>query len=160
MLKLTASACIDAPVERVWAVLSDLAAIQHWVAAIQHAYCPAQHQGVGAVRICELRQARIEETIVEWSEGRSFKYRGVGAPMLASATNLWSVEAHGDQTLVTSVAEATLKGGVFGSALEVLARPMFARLGAQSLASLKYYVENGEPFSGRARELVPAPSVC
>jgi carbon monoxide dehydrogenase subunit G len=160
MLKLKATACIDAPVERVWGVLSDLATIQHWVGAIQHAYCPGQQRGVGAVRICKLSQARIEETIVEWNEGRSFKYRGAGAPMLATATNSWSVEAHGDQTLVTSVAEATLKGGVLGRALELLAKPMFARLGAQSLASLKYYVEHGEPFAGRTHDLAPAPSVC
>lgn len=160
MLILRASACLDAPVERVWAVLSDLAAIQHWVRAIKHAHCPGPRRGVGALRICELSQARIEETIIEWDEGRSFKYRGVGAPMLASATNLWSVEAHGSQTLVTSVAEATLKGGLFGRALEVLAKPMFARLGAQSLATLKYYVEYGQPFPGRARDLVPAPSAC
>jgi len=160
MLKLIASACIDAPVEHVWAVLSDLTTIQHWVGAIQHAYCPGQQRGVGAVRICELSQARIEETIVEWNEGRSFKYRGVGAPMLASATNLWSVEAHGAQTLVTSVAEATIKGTVLGQALELIAKPMFARLGGQSLASLKYYVEHGEPFPGRARDLAPAPGAC
>jgi len=146
--------------ERVWAVLSDLSAIQHWVGPIKHAYCPAQSRGVGAVRVCELSQARIEETIVEWHEGRSFKYRGVGAPMLANATNLWSVEAHGEQTLVTSVAEATLKGGIFGRALEALAKPMFIRMGAQSLASLKYYIEHGESFRGRARDLAPAPSAC
>ena len=160
MLKLTASACIDAPVERVWGVLSELTAIQYWVGAIQHSYCPGQQRGVGAVRICELRQARIEETILEWNEGHSFKYRGVGAPMIATATNSWSVAAHGDQTLVTSVAEATLKGGVLGRALELLAKPMFARLGAQSLASLKYYVEQGKPFAGRTRDLVPAPGAC
>lgn len=160
MLNLTVSGCINAPVERVWAVLSDLAAIQHWVGAIQHSYCPGRAQGVGAVRVCELKQARIEETIIEWDEGRAFKYRGVGAPLLASATNLWRVEAHGTQTLVTSVAEATLKGGLFGRALEVLARPMFRRMGARSLASLKYYVEHGEPFRGPSRDLVPAPSAC
>lgn len=160
MLKLTASACINAPVERVWAVLSDLAAIQYWVGAIQHAYCPAQTRGVGAVRVCELRQARIEETIIEWDEGRALKYRGMGAPMLASASNEWSVQAHGSQTLVTSIAEVTLKGGALGRALELLAKPMFARLGAQSLASLKYYVEHGEPFRGHARGLRPAPAAC
>jgi hypothetical protein len=91
MLNLKVSACLDAPVERVWAVLSDLAAIQEWVGAIQHVYCPAQARGVGALRICELKPARIEET------------------MLASATNRWMVAAHGDQTLVTSVAESTIK---------------------------------------------------
>lgn len=160
MLNLKASACIDAPVERVWAVLSDLAAIQQWVGPIQHAYCPAQERGVGALRVCELKQARIEETIIEWEEGRSFTYRGVGAPMVASATNRWMVQAHGEQTLVTSVSEATLKGGICGRALELLAKPMFMRLGAQSLASLKYYVEHGEPFAGRSRDLMPAPTAC
>jgi uncharacterized protein YndB with AHSA1/START domain len=160
MLKLVAFACIDAPVERVWVVLSDLAAIQHWVGAIRHAYCPGQSRGAGAVRICELKQARIEETIVEWDEGRSFKYRGVGAPMMSSATNRWSVEAHGEQTLVTTTAEATMKGGPFGSLLELLAKPLFERLGAQSLASLKYYVEHGSPFPGRARDLALAPAGC
>jgi len=40
MLKLTATACIDAPVHAVWAVLSDLDAIHLWVRAIQHSYCP------------------------------------------------------------------------------------------------------------------------
>ena len=112
------------------------------------------------MRVCELRQGRIEETIIEWNEGQSFMYRGRGAPMLASATNLWSVEARGEQTLVTSVAEATIKGGVLGRALEVLMKPMFTRLGARSLASLKYYIEHGEPFRGRARDLAAAPSFC
>lgn len=160
MLKLTATACIDAPVQAVWAVLSDLDAIHVWVKAIQHSYCPAQDRGVGAVRVCELKQARIEETIVEWDEGRSFKYRGVGAPMMASASNLWSVEAHGEQTLVTTTAEATMKGGPVGVLLELLAKPLFERLGAQSLASLKYYVEHGSPFPGRARDLALAPAGC
>jgi hypothetical protein len=73
MLKDTVSACIDAPVERVWAVLSDLTAIQHWVGAIQHSRCPGQQRGVGALRVCELKRARIEETIIEWDEGRSFR---------------------------------------------------------------------------------------
>jgi uncharacterized protein YndB with AHSA1/START domain len=158
--KLSASACIDAPVERVWTVLSDLPAIQHWVGAIRHSHCPGQQRGVGALRVCELKHAHVEETIVEWDEGRSFRYRGVGAPMLASATNLWQVESHGNQTLVTTIAEATLKGGVFGKVLESLAKPKFLRLGAQSLASLKYYVEHGAPFGGRARDLKPAPIAC
>ena len=160
MLKLKASGCIDAPVHAVWNVLSDLDAIHLWVKAIQHSYCPTQDRGVGAMRVCELKQARIEDTIVEWDEGRSFKYRGLGAPMMASATNLWTVEPHGEQTLVTTIAEATMKGGPVGILLELLAKPLFERLGAQSLASLKYYVEHGSPFSGRARDLPLAPAGC
>jgi carbon monoxide dehydrogenase subunit G len=160
MLKLKSSVCIDAPVEKVWAALSDLSSIHLWVEAITRSYCPAQSRGVGAVRICELRQGTIEETIVGWEEGRSFTYQGVGAPMLKRATNTWSVEANGEQTLVTSTAEAELKGGVIGLLLEPLLKVVFAQMGARSLASLKYYVEHGRPYPGRARELAVGPVAC
>jgi carbon monoxide dehydrogenase subunit G len=160
MLKMTDSACIDAPAAAVWAVLSDLESIHVWVESIRHSHCPAQRRGVGAMRVCELKQATIHETIVEWDEGRSFKYRGEGAPMMKSATNRWSVEARGDQTLVTSTAEVVFKGGFLGSLLEPLVRTLAGRLGAQSLAALKYLVEHGHPYAGRARELGPAPALC
>lgn len=160
MLKMTDSSCIDAPVAAVWAVLSDLEAIHLWVEAIRHAHYPAQRRGVGALRVCELKQATIHETIVEWDEGRSFKYRGEGAPMMKSAPNRWSVEARGDQTLVTSTAEVVLKGGFLGRLLEPLVRALAARVGEQSLAALKYLVEHGHPYPGKARELGPAPALC
>jgi hypothetical protein len=42
--------------------------------------------------------------------------------------------------------------------------PLFAllakRLGAMSLGSLKYLCENGRPFEGNARKLLPVPSTC
>ncbi|MEO8185684.1 MAG: SRPBCC family protein [Deltaproteobacteria bacterium] len=160
MLKMTDSACIAAPVEKVWMVLSDLEAIHLWVESIRHSHCPAQRRGVGALRVCELKQATIYETIVEWDEGRSFKYRGDGAPMMKSATNRWRVEARGDQTLVTSTAEVVLKGGFLGALLEPIVRTLAARLGAQSLAALKYLVEHGHPYPGKARQLGPAPALC
>jgi len=155
-MKITASVCIDAPVERVWAVLSDLEAIHSWVRAIRHSYCPEQRRGLGALRICELSQATLRETIVAWDEGRSFTYRGEGAPMMKSAQNTWSVEAHGAQTLVTSVAEVEVK---LGWLLAPLVKWMSRRMGAQSLASLKFLVETGAPYAGEA-PLAPAPATC
>lgn len=160
MLKMTGSVCIDAPMAAVWAVLSDLESIHLWVDSIQRSHCPDQSRGVGALRVCELKQATIKETIVDWHEGRSFTYRGEGAPMMQSATNTWSVEAHGDQTLVTSSAEVVLKGGIFGRLLEPLLQALAGRLGVQSLAALKYLVEHGHPYPGKARELGPAPALC
>ncbi len=159
MMTLRGSVCVDAPVETVWAVLSNLPAIEHWVEAIEHAHCPGPARGVGAMRVCELKQATIHETIVDWQEGRSFTYRGLGAPMLQHAQNTWSVEAHGAQTLVTSTAEVVLKGGVFGRVLEPLVRVMSKRLGDQSLAALKYFVEHGRAHE-RGLTLGPAPTHC
>ena len=158
-MKLNDSVCINAPVEKVWAVLSQLESIPLWVPAIRHAYCPKESRGVGAERVCELKQATIRETIVAWDEGRSFTYRGEGAPMMKRAQNTWRVDAHGGQTLVTSSAEVELKGGVFGQLFEPLVRRMSMRLGAQSLASLKFLVENGKPYDGSAR-LSRAPATC
>lgn len=160
MLKLTGSGCIEAPVSAVWACLSELESIHLWVDAIQRSHCPAQSRGVGAVRVCELKQATIRETILEWDEGRSFQYRGEGAPMLKSATNRWTVEARGNQTLVTSSAEVVLKGGLFGRMLEPLLKLVFDRMGARSLATLKYFVEHGQPYTGNAHDLPPAMAIC
>ena len=161
MLEMTSTICIDAPVAEVWKVLSDLPAIHVWVGAIQRSYCPEEPRGVGALRVCELKQATIHETIVEWDEGRSFTYEGVGAPMMKRARNRWSVAAHGArQTLVTSHATVVLKGGVFGALLQPLVRAMSARLGARSLASLKYLVEHGEPWAGEPSALAVGPALC
>jgi hypothetical protein len=116
--------------------------------------------GVEAVRLCELKQATIRETMVEWEQGRSFTYRGESVPMLQSAMNTWTVEERGGQTLVTSSAEAVLKGGVFGLLLELPMKIVFRRMGAQSLASLKYLAEHGEPYRGSLRDLMPIPASC
>lgn len=159
MFTMTRSVCIDAPVSAVWAVLSDLDAIHVWVDSIQRSHCPGQDRGVGALRVCELSQGTIRETILEWDEGRYFKYRGEGAPMMKYATNRWSVEAQGTQTLVTTTAEVVLKGGFLGVLLQPLVKLMAHRMGARSLASLKYLVERGHPYQGKAR-LRAAPASC
>ncbi len=160
MLTLKDSVCIDAPLESVWAVLSDLDAVHHWVDSIRHSHCPERDRGIGAMRVCELKQATIRETIVAWDEGRSFQYRADGAPMMKCASNTWTVEARGNQTLVTSSAEVVLKGGIFGRMLQPLVRVVARRLGTRSLAALKYLVEHGHTYPGNPRELGPAPASC
>jgi hypothetical protein len=152
--------CIDAPVDAVWAVLSDLDQIHVWVDAILDSHCPGPDRGVGAVRLCKLERATIRETIVEWEEGRSFTYRGEGAPMMKRAANRWTVEAHGAQTLVTTTAEVVLKGGVFGVLFQPLVKLVAGRMGARSLASLKFLVEHGHPYRGHPRRLAAAPTGC
>jgi hypothetical protein len=102
----------------------------------------------------------VHETILEWDEGRSFTYRGEGAPMMKWATNRWSVGAHGAQALVTSEASVELKGGLFGRALEPLVRIAAIKAGNRSLARLKYWIENGHSYEGKVSALpVPSP-VC
>ncbi len=96
MMKMSASVCVDAPVKKVWDLLSKLDGIQDWSGSIHRSYCEGdQTSGVNAVRVCELsRNVTIKETVIAWEEGRSFTYTGQGIPLLNHAQNTWSVEAN------------------------------------------------------------------
>lgn len=160
MLQLRASVCVDASPEKVWAVLSHLEAITEWVPAIRRAHCPAARRGVGAARVCELDHVTIVETIEDWVEGRRLTYRGEGAPLMRWARNRWSVEAVGAQTLVVSQSEVEFKWGWLGRVLELPMRFVFRRLGRNSLAALKYFVERGERAPRSLAPLAHDSVVC
>jgi hypothetical protein len=162
MIKLFASACIEAPAERVWARLAKLEDIQLWSEAVVQARCEgALAQGVGAERTCELAGKRIiKEHWVAWEEGRSFTYEGVGIPLMKRATNRWSVVPHGDQAVLTSEAELELKGGALGRLLEPLIGPVLRRMAPTALAAFKYLVEHGQPYAGKASTLPKPSAIC
>jgi hypothetical protein len=156
MIRLFSSACIDAPSDVVWQRLAALEDIQLWAEPIIHAECPAGlSQGVGAQRTCRLASdVVIKERWIAWEEGSSFIYQATGVPLVAHARNHWTVRAAGlDRTLLTSMAELELKGGLFGR----LAEPL---MGRNSLAGFKYFVEHGRPYPGKQSELPQAPAVC
>jgi carbon monoxide dehydrogenase subunit G len=162
MFTISRSVCIDAPAASVWRVLSELESIHLWVEAIRHSHCEGSTtRGRDAVRVCELGgNLKVRETIVDWIEGSSFAYTGEGAPLTKRAVNRWTVEERGSQSLVTTTAEVALKGGIFGRILEPLFAAVAGRMGSRSLASLKFYVENGTPYAGKARDLLPVPAAC
>jgi len=161
MLVLKNSVCVKAPVEKVWKYLAAIENVDLWVPAIKHAHCEGENaRGLGAVRICKLDNFEVREDFVEWDEGRGFKYIAKGAPMLLSASNSWRIEPVGDQTLISSRTEIIVKGGVFGRLLEPLIY-LATRFGfPNALAPLKYYIETGKPFTGKATDLPKALSYC
>jgi carbon monoxide dehydrogenase subunit G len=161
MFQVQSSVCIKASPVRVWRYLSDIENITLWVPAVKKAWCETdQNRGVGTVRLCKLDGFELREAFVEWDEGRGLTYRAEGAPMIQSATNHWRVETMGDQTLVTSRTEIVLKGGAFGRLLEPLMK-LAVRFGLpNALAPLKYHVETGKPFHGKATDLPRAPAYC
>jgi len=67
-MKLKGTACIDAPKEKVWAVLSDVSNVHLWIDPILSANCiGSQTRGIGTVRACNIKgnilpkpQQRIE----------------------------------------------------------------------------------------------------
>jgi hypothetical protein len=162
MIQLFASVCIEAPAEAVWAQLAKLEDIQLWSEAVLHARCTGSVSlGVGAERVCELVGNRmIREHWVVWDEGRSFTYEGFGIPLVQRAVNRWSVVPQGARALLTSEAEVTLQGGMFGRMLEPILGPLMRRMAPNALAGFKYLVEQGHPYSGKFSELPRVPTTC
>jgi hypothetical protein len=161
-IRLFASACIEAPVEVVWRRLARLEDIRLWSEAVLDARCEgARTQGVGAERTCDLRGGiTIRERWLQWDEGRSFTYEGVGIPLVARARNEWSVEPDGDRTLLTTRAEVVVKGGWFGRLLEPVMAYQANRIGRRTLAAFKYLVEQGKPPEVRHSKLPPVATAC
>ncbi len=162
MIKLSASVCIEAPAEIVWARLAKLEDIQLWSSSVLQARCEgALSQGVGAERTCDLAgNITIKEHWVAWDEGRSFKYEGSGIPLMKRATNLWSVLPQGEKSLLTSEAELEIKWGTLGRILELLMAPLMQRMAPRALTPFKYLVENGHPYKGKASQLPRAQAIC
>ncbi len=162
MIKLFASVCIEAPSEIVWARLAKLEDIQLWSDSVLQARCEgALSQGVGAERTCDLAgNITIKERWVAWDDGRSFEYEGFGIPLMKRAANRWSVLPQGEKSLLTSEAELEIKGGVFGSILELIMGPVMRRMASRALAPFKYLVETGHPYDGMASQLPSAQATC
>ena len=60
------------PPERVWAVLADLEAVQHYNPTVRTAVVRgASRSGVGAERVCDLLpKGRVVERVTRWEDGR------------------------------------------------------------------------------------------
>ena len=162
MIHLTNTVCIEAEKDAVWKVLAELENVHLWVEPILEAYCVGDDAyGVGTERICKLKgNITISERWIEWEEKVSFCYIAKGMPLVKSATNRWEIKEENGNTLVVSKAEIEFKGGIFEKLLSVLLKPAMIRLGPQSLAALKYWVENEEPYEGKYSTLPIAPVSC
>lgn len=162
MLKMKGTACIEASVQRTWEALSDLEKISDWSEVILSSTCNGdQKRGVGAERVCSLKNnVTIIERVLEWNEGESFTYEGFNLPLVNRAKNTWSVKEVNGKTLLTTESELVLKGGVLGRILEPIMFFMAKKMGADSIAALKYLVENGAPYTGRHSVLPRAAVSC
>ena len=161
MLTIENSACIAASIEQVWGALADLEKVSVWAGPILHARCEGSAEGVGALRVCQLKgNVEIRERWTRWVPGASFTYVGEGMPMVECATNTWSVREENGKVRVTSVAEITFKWGLLGRLLEVPMGAMMKRVGPRALAGLKFWIETGRPFDGDDADLPLAPVTC
>jgi len=133
------------PPGRLWALLSDLEAVQRYNPTVRSASVKGpQRSGVGALRACELRpRGRVVERVTHWEEGRA-----VGLEVAESDWPVhfmrWvtRVEPDGPGARVVQDLEYQMKFGPLGWLLDrlVMRRKLTATLDAV-LASLVRHAE-------------------
>lgn len=94
---------VAASPERVWALLSDFAAISRWAPNVDHSSLMTdQIDGVGAVRRIQTAGATVLEIVESWQPGVELSYRITGLPpVIKELTNTWQLEPESGGTRVT-----------------------------------------------------------
>ena len=138
----------NCPPERVWALLSDLEAVQRYNPTVRAAMVQGERRtGVGAERACELvPKGRVVERVTHWEDGRA-----VGLEVAESDWPIhfmrWvtRVEPVGASTRITQSLEYKVKFGPFGWLLDnfVMKRKLTATLD-KVFASFVKHAEGGK----------------
>jgi len=132
----------------VWALLSDLEAVQHYNPTVRAAAVQgSQRAGVGATRACDLKpKGRVVERVTHWEDGRA-----VGLEVAESDWPIhfmrWvtRVEPDGGGTRIKQELEYKVKFGPAGWLLDrlVMKRKLTATLD-DVFAALVKHAENGK----------------
>lgn len=149
MAKLHHEIRIDAPAERVWRVLADLEAVQHYNPMVARArYTSSNREGVGASRHCDFKpKGFAKEQVVGWEPGKAITFEMAESSwplaFMRWRTNLSPGEAG---TLLVQDTEYRFKFGPLGKLLDalVMRRKLDAGI-AGIFLELKRFVETGAP---------------
>jgi uncharacterized protein YndB with AHSA1/START domain len=119
LTKLHHEVLIEAPVAAVWAVLTDLEAVQAYNPGVERARrVSEQHQGVGAARRCDFRMGgSVVERVTEWQEGEAITFAMTehAWPMTAARFRL-TLTPDGSGTRMLQDTEYELTGEAAGGA--------------------------------------------
>jgi hypothetical protein len=143
------------PPERVWALLADLEAVQHYHPGVRRAAVDgAQRTGIGARRSCELLpKGRVVERVTHWEDGSALG--------LEVAESDWPIqfmrwvtriEPHEQGTRITQSLEYQVKFGPLGWLLDrlVMKRKLTTTLDAVFASLVRHAEEDGQPLASRA----------
>ena len=102
------SVIINASKEKVWDILSDFGNVQNLSPGIAKSYLTSTAKnGIGATRHCDFTSmgSQVEEKIVEWENGKSFKielYDTKNIPMMKGMNAYFELESHKDGTKLST----------------------------------------------------------
>ena len=150
---ITIETRIEAPAQRVWAILADLKAISDyhpWV--VRAVLAPGSRGGVGAGRMVHMRDGKswVNERVVESEEGvrQVVELVATSFPLSSRTVTTELVDVDGRNTDVRLSVQYRFKFGPVGLALDYLIlRNGVHRMFTDSLTGLKYFAETGKSSS-------------
>ncbi len=103
MATVVRTASIPGPRHAVWALLADFAAISAWAPNVDHScLLSTQAEGVGMVRRIQSGRTTVVETVTVFEPEAKIGYELSGLPpAIARATNTWTLDAVGEETVAT-----------------------------------------------------------
>jgi len=141
---------INAPADEVWGAIADFGGVYKWAPNVTSSYSTTEaNGGVGAGRHCEVPGfGGIDEEIVEWKEGHSYKYQVENIGPIGKLVNEWSVTSHGNKSVVTTNVSYRMRFGIMGALMDkLMVRRSIRKAMAQAQDGLKGYVETREPIA-------------
>ncbi|MFT5822234.1 MAG: ligand-binding SRPBCC domain-containing protein [Crocinitomix sp.] len=141
---------INASKEKVWEILADFGNVQNLSPNIAKSYLTSDAlNGVGATRHCDFTAmgARVEEKIVEWNEGNSFKihlYDAKNLPMLRGMQAHFELTSQNDATVLTGIFQYNMSNAIGNLLNSLTMRKMNEKSWIQFMAGIKHNTETGE----------------
>lgn len=156
---------VDAPKEKVWAAIADFGNVANLSPGIKKSYLTSEAtSGVGATRHCDLALygATLEERIVEWTEGESFRidiYNSKRLPLIKTSGGSLLVQEHEGGALLTGSLHTSLKYSFVGNLLyPIVLRKQLTKEWKIFLAGVKKHIETGDLIDRDTRVPVDAVS--
>ena len=138
---------IAAKPEKVWDVLTDLEAVQHYNPGVKQArYNTELRAGVGAGRQCDLvPKGWVKERVTAWEPQKSFTMELYESqwPLVFMRWRT-AITAYGKGTRISQKMEYQVKFGLLGRLLDQLVmRKKLDKTLSEVFTSLKHYIEKG-----------------
>ena len=110
--------------DRIWSLLADLEAVQHYNPGVRAAKIQGDRRlGIGAVRVCELLpKGRVVERVTHWEDGRALGFEVAESDWPIHFMRwITRVEPNADGSRITQELEYRVKFGPMGWLLDRLA---------------------------------------
>jgi carbon monoxide dehydrogenase subunit G len=136
---------IAAPLDAVWEVLADFAAISSWAPNVDHSCLMSeQTEDVGTARRIQTGRTTLVETVTTWEPGATLAYSISGLPpVVRSVTNTWRIGASGNSTLVVLTTEIDTGPKPPQQVIAKLVGRRLAAASEQMIAGLTEHLERG-----------------